>query len=485
MYEESINTVSHRGYSGGGYSGENNIPEYTVSEISGAVRLTLEGAFSRVRVRGEITEFKRYSSGHLYFSLKDSQGKLSGVVWKYVVPRLGISPENGLEVVATGRISSYGERSSYQLVVERMEYAGEGAILAQIQRLKQRLESEGLFAKERKKPLPRLPSVIGVITSLQGAVLHDIQTTLQRRFPRFILVWSVPVQGEGSAEKIAEAIQGFDKLEGTEAIPRPDVLIVARGGGSLEDLMAFNAESVVRAVSACRIPLISAVGHETDITLIDYVADQRAPTPTAAAEMVIPARTDLCAQITQHIARAMSAVARHVQRVRLRFNAIVALLPDLPSLLQTERLKLDTRSQKLITVSGVFMQNQRERLLRLERRFPAKEVLFTIWQRQIIALQGRLLSALQKNKQEWRIRQERCRLSSAFLSALLREKRGALATLVGRLEAVSPQAVLARGYALVSVDGKPITAAALLHEGQKVALTFADGTRGATIGEVR
>lgn len=478
MYEEFINTEFNRGY-----SGENNIPEYTVSEISGAIRYTLEGAFSRVRVRGEITEFKRYSSGHLYFSLKDSQGKLAGVVWKYALPRLGLSPENGLEVVATGRISSYGERSSYQLIVERMEYAGEGAILAQIQRLKQRLEAEGLFAKERKKPLPRLPSVIGVITSSQGAVLHDIQITLQRRFPRFILVWSVPVQGEGAAEKIAEAIQGFEKLEGTEAIPRPDVLIVARGGGSLEDLMAFNDESVVRAVAACRIPLISAVGHETDVTLIDYVADKRAPTPTAAAEMVIPARADLLALIMQQAAKATASLARHMQRVRLHFGAVTALLPDLPGLLQTERLKLDTRSQKLTTVLLALMHNRRERFLTLERRIPAIDTLLMSQQRRLIALGGHLLSALQKNKQEWVIRQERCRLSSAFLLALLREKRGALANLVGRLEAVSPQAVLARGYALVSVDGKPVTAAAFLQQGQKVDLTFADGTRKASIDD--
>ncbi|MBQ5516280.1 MAG: exodeoxyribonuclease VII large subunit [Acetobacter sp.] len=478
MYEESIMTMSKIP------KGTNNVPEYSVSEISGAIKRTLQGAFNRVRVRGEITDFnKRYSSGHLYFSLKDPQGKLSGIVWKNVVPRLGLFPENGLEVVATGQISSYGERSNYYLQIERMEYAGEGAMLAQIERLKQRLTEEGLFEAAHKRPLPRLPSVIGVITSSQGAVLHDIKTTLQRRFPRFLLVWDVPVQGAGAAEKIVEAIKGFDCFEGTETLPRPDVLIVARGGGSLEELMAFNEEAVVRAVAACRIPIISAVGHETDTTLIDYVSDKRAPTPTAAAEMVIPARADLLADITQKAARATSGLARSVQQARLRFSTISARLPDVSSLLQTERLKLDTRSHKLTTALGVFAQKQRERFLRIEHRLPAVETVLASRQKHIVTLGGRLASALQGNQQKWNLWQERCRLSPAFLSALLREKRSTLAGIAGRLEAVSPHAVLARGYVLVSIGEKPITTASLLHKGQEVTLTFADGTRTASIEE--
>ncbi|MFT8468556.1 MAG: exodeoxyribonuclease VII large subunit, partial [Acetobacter syzygii] len=212
-----------------------NVPEYTVSEISGAIRRTLEGSFSRVRVRGEITEFKRYPSGHIYFSLKDEQGKISGVVWRGSVSRLGLVPENGLEIIATGKVSAYGERSSYQLIVERMEYAGEGALLARIERLRLKLGEEGLFDPARKRPLPLLPRVIGVVTSSQGAVLHDICTTLKRRFPRPVVVWPVPVQGEGAAAQIVAAINGFSALDGKGAVPRPDVLIVARGGGSLED----------------------------------------------------------------------------------------------------------------------------------------------------------------------------------------------------------------------------------------------------------
>src|ERR1700678_2302628 len=259
-----------------------NIPEYSVSEISGAVKRTLEGAFGRVRVRGEVTELKRYPSGHIYFSLKDEGAKLAGVVWQFAVPRLGMQPENGVEVVATGRISSYGERSSYQLIVERMEYAGAGALLARIEALRLRLAAEGLFDAARKRVLPGLPSVIGVVTSERGAVIQDIRTTITRRFPRPILLWPLPVHGEGAAERIARAIPGFDPLPAGGPIPRPDVLIVARGGGSLEDLMAFNEEVVLRAVAACRIPLISAVGHETDTTLIDFVSDRRgAPAPPA------------------------------------------------------------------------------------------------------------------------------------------------------------------------------------------------------------
>src|ERR1700727_1938567 len=239
-----------------------NLPEFTVAEISGAIKRTLEGEFGRVRVRGEITEMKRYPSGHIYFSLKDEGAKLSGIVWRNSVARLGLTPENGVEVIAIGRISAYGERSSYQMIVERMEYAGAGALLARIEALRVRLAAEGLFDAERKVSLPVLPRVIGVGTSERGAVIQDIRTTLARRFPRDLLLWPVAVQGEGSAEQIAAAIAGFDALSPDGKVCRPDVLIVARGGGSLEDLMAFNEEIVLRAAAACRIPLISAVGHE-------------------------------------------------------------------------------------------------------------------------------------------------------------------------------------------------------------------------------
>src|SRR5271166_364075 len=280
-----------------------NLPEYSVSEISGAVKRTLETTFGRVRVRGELTEVKRYPSGHIYLALKDEGAKISGIVWKNAVLRLGMVPENGVEVIATGRISAFGERSSYQLIIERMEYAGAGALLARIEMIRQRLAAEGLFDAGRKRVLPGLPKVIGVVTSERGAVIQDIKTTIARRFPRPILVWPVPVQGEGAAERIAAAIAGFDAMLAGGDPPRPDVLIIARGGGSLEDLMAFNEEIVIRAAAACRIPLVSAVGHETDTTLIDFASDRRAPTPTAAAEMAVPARLELLADLSQRAAR--------------------------------------------------------------------------------------------------------------------------------------------------------------------------------------
>src|SRR3984957_15615585 len=344
-----------------------NLPEFTVSEISGAIKRTLEGEFGRVRVRGEITEMKRYPSGHIYFSLKDEGAKLSGIVWKNSVGRLGLAPENGVEVIATGRISSYGERSSYQMIVERMEYAGAGALLARIEALRVRLAAEGLFDASRKLPLPVLPRVIGVVTSERGAVIQDIRTTILRRFPRHLLVWPVAVQGEGAAQQIADAIAGFDALPD---ILRPDVLIVARGGGSLEDLMAFNEEIVLRAVAACRIPLISAVGHETDTTLIDFVSDRRAPTPTAAAEMAIPARADLLADLAQKAARLAGALASVTRDRRLRLVRAERLLPDLPSLLGTARQRLDDRGDRLGLALPNLLERRRASLASFSGRLP-------------------------------------------------------------------------------------------------------------------
>ncbi|EFH12926.1 exodeoxyribonuclease VII large subunit, partial [Teichococcus cervicalis] len=278
-----------------------NTPEFTVSEISGAIKRTLEGEFGRVRVRGEITELKAYPSGHIYLALKDEGAKIRGIIWRFAVPRLSLRPENGMEVIATGKVSSYGERSDYQLIIDRIEFAGEGALLARIEQLRKKLGAEGLFDEARKKPLPLLPRLVGVVTSEKGAVIQDIRTTIARRFPRPILLWPVPVQGQGAAQQIAAAIDGFSRLP--PGIERPDVLIVARGGGSLEDLMAFNDEAVLRAAAACPIPLISAVGHETDTTLIDFVSDRRAPTPTAAAELAVPARAELLAGLAHSAAR--------------------------------------------------------------------------------------------------------------------------------------------------------------------------------------
>ena len=481
-----------------------NLPEFTVSEISGAIKRMLEGEFGRVRVRGEITEMKRYPSGHIYFSLKDEGAKLSGIVWKNSVGRLGLVPENGVEVIATGRISAYGERSSYQLIVERMEYAGAGALLARIENLRIRLAAEGLFDAARKVPLPVLPRVIGVVTSERWAVIQDIRTTIARRFPRDLLVWPVAVQGEGAAQMIADAIAGFDALPvdgpGGAGVPRPDVLIVARGGGSLEDLMAFNEEIVLRAVAACRIPLISAVGHETDTTLIDFVSDRRAPTPTAAAEMAIPARADLLADLAQKAARLAGALAQVTRERRLRLMRAERLLPDLPSLLGTARQRLDDRGDRLAMALPNLLERRRAALAAFGGRLPDLPAMLAAAQervrdrggRLILALpnlvttrrhalglaEQRLLSGLRQAVGSVHQRAGRIlgRLTDGVPRAALREARARLDGGAARLESVSPLAVLARGYALVTDPaGAPITRAASVKAGARMRLRFADG----------
>ena len=455
-----------------------NMPEFTVAEISGAVKRTLETTFGRIRVRGEVTEMKRYPSGHIYFSLKDEGGKLAAVAWKFVVPRLGMVPENGVEVIATGKISAYGDRSSYQLMVDRLEYAGAGALLARIEALRVKLASEGLFDAARKQPLPVLPRVIGVISSEQGAVIQDIRTTILRRFPRTILLWPVPVQGEGAAEKIAAAIRGFDAMAPDGDVPRPDVLIVARGGGSLEDLMAFNDEGVLRAVAACSIPLISAVGHETDTTLIDFVSDRRAPTPTAAAEIAIPARADLLADVAQFSARLTGAVRRVSQEQRLRLSRAERGLPDLPALLGTARQRLDDRGERLRMALPNLMVARRAALERATRGLPDLPALLRARHDRLVLAGTRLAGALRQSVAVTQTRANRtlARLTPAPLVGGMREARARLEGMSARLESVSPEAVLKRGYALIfDAAEQPLTSAGAVPKGTGIRVRFADG----------
>ncbi|WP_459697957.1 exodeoxyribonuclease VII large subunit [Acidisoma sp. C75] len=477
-----------------------NIPEYSVGEISAAVKRTLEGAFGRVRVRGEITELKRYSSGHIYFSLKDEGGKISGIIWKSAVSRLGLVPENGVEVIATGRVTAYGERSSYQLIVERMEYAGAGALLARIEMLRKKLTEEGLFEAALKRPLPVLPRLIGVITSEQGAVLHDIRTTVARRFPRDLLLWPVPVQGEGAAARIAAAIAGMSALPAEGPLRRPDVLIVARGGGSLEDLMAFNEEIVVRAAAACRIPLISAVGHETDTTLIDFVSDRRAPTPTAAAEMAVPARLELLGDLAQKAGRLSAAMARLEAESRLRLIGAARGLPDIGALLGQARLRLDDRAERLRNAPQTLLAMRRADWRHAAARLPAPHA----WlqglgnrvseegrrlalglpqllarRRNALALAAQGLPAAARHRLSV-LRQAEARISArlspAPVQAGQREVRARLEGLAARLAAGSYEAVLERGFALVSDEGgAPVTRAAGVAPGASLGLRFADG----------
>jgi exodeoxyribonuclease VII large subunit len=319
-----------------------NSPALSVSELSGALKRTIESAFGQVRVRGEISGFKRHSSGHCYFSLKDESACMDAVIWRTSTGNLAFRPEDGAEVIATGKLTTYPGRSKYQIVVEKMELAGEGALLALLERRRKALAGEGLFAEERKRKLPFLPRVIGVVTSPSGAVIRDILHRLEDRCPTRVILWPVPVQGEGAAAKIAAAIRAFPEIE-----PRPDLLIVARGGGSIEDLGAFNEEEVVRAAADSPIPLISAVGHETDTTLIDFASDRRAPTPTAAAEIAVPVRAELVAQLAELAHRARQCLSHRANRCRERFDLTVCRWPEPQALFAPMAQRLDDVGERL------------------------------------------------------------------------------------------------------------------------------------------
>ena len=324
-------------------AGDNAAP-FTVSEISGALKRTVEGAFGHVRVRGEISGWKRHASGHCYLTLKDADACIDGVLWRGSAAGLAFRPEDGAEVIATGKLTTYPGRSKYQLVIERMELAGEGALMALLDQRRRALAAEGLFDAANKRALPFLPRTIGVVTSPTGAVIRDILHRLADRCPTRVIVWPVPVQGEGAAAKIAAAIRGFGTMVGED---RPDLLIVARGGGSIEDLWAFNEEEVVRAAAASPIPLISAVGHETDTTLIDHAADQRAPTPTAAAEMAVPVRAELLAMIDELSARSRRCLSRGAERARELLALTGGRLPEPATLFAMPRQRLDEIGDRL------------------------------------------------------------------------------------------------------------------------------------------
>lgn len=341
---------------------QETIPEYTVSEISFAIKRTMEDAFARVRVRGEIFGCKRADSGHYYLSLKDENANLSAVCWKGVAAGLKVKPEDGLEVVAAGRITTFAGKSSYQLVIEQMEVAGAGALLKLLEERKQKFAAEGLFDPAHKKPIPFLPRVIGVVTSPAGAVIRDIIHRVTDRFPVRIIVWPTLVQGEGAAEQIAAAVNGFNRLPADGPVPRPDLLIVARGGGSLEDLWCFNEEIVIRAVYDSEIPLISAVGHETDTMLIDFVSDLRAPTPTGAAEFAVPVKSELEARLLTLQSRLFSAGGRYLQERRSLLDGLKRGIPNLEQILSENMQKLDDRSERLRIGFKNYLEKRQNRL---------------------------------------------------------------------------------------------------------------------------
>jgi exodeoxyribonuclease VII large subunit len=352
-----------------------NNPELSVSELANALKRTVEDRFGHVRVRGEISNYRGpHSSGHCYFSLKDQNARLDAVIWKGVFSKLKTKPEEGLEVIATGKITTFPGKSSYQIVIEAIEPAGVGALMALLDERRKKLAAEGLFAEERKQLLPFLPRTIGVVTSPTGSVIRDILHRIRDRFPRDVLVWPVRVQGETAASEVAAAIRGFNALEEGGKIARPDVLIVARGGGSLEDLWAFNEEIVVRAAADSLIPLVSAIGHETDTTLIDFAADLRAPTPTGAAEKVTPVRIDLIAQTAELARRHAHAQSRLLETRRTALRAIARVLPTQDSILGARRQLLDSEGSALRKDMRDLLARRRESLGELGAKLDRKSV---------------------------------------------------------------------------------------------------------------
>jgi exodeoxyribonuclease VII large subunit len=461
-----------------------NLPEYTVGEISAALKRTLEEGFARVRVRGEISGFKRHSSGHLYFSLKDEDAVLNAVCWRGSVGRLGLVPEDGMAVIATGRITAYAPRSNYQIVVEAMDLAGEGALLKLLEERRKKLAAEGLFAAERKVAIPYLPEVIGVVTSPTGAVIRDILHRLADRFPRRVLVWPVAVQGEGAADQVARAIAGFNALAPGGRVPRPDVIIVARGGGSLEDLWAFNEEIVVRAAAASEIPLISAVGHETDTTLIDFAADMRAPTPTAAAEMAVPVRGELMAEVLDHARRMVAAGARLLGERRTRVEGLGRGLGDPKRLLEAAAQRVDFAGENAAKAMRRLIDGGRARVAELGAALPHPRQVLRVKLEAFKGASRRLRPAMLKQAIQQH-RKDTDALSRALalsVKRIVEERRARFTAIASLLDSLSYERVLDRGFALVrDASGHAVTSAAALSPGQDIAIRFRDGDRKAVV----
>ncbi len=438
-----------------------NAPEFSVSEISALVKKTVEETFGQVRVRGEISDLKLHSSGHMYLTLKEGTAVLASVCWRGQVGRLGIKPEIGMEVVCTGRLTTYAGQSKYQLVIEGMALAGIGALLKMLEERKKKLAAEGLFDASRKRPLPYLPRSIGVVTSPTGAVIRDILHRLAERFPRPVLVWPVAVQGEGAAEQIAAAIRGFNALPLSGNVARPDLLIVARGGGSVEDLMPFNEEIVVRAVAESKIPVISAVGHETDTTLVDFAADLRAPTPTAAAEKAVPVREDLLAQVEGDGSRLFQAALRLMQDRRERLRLIGQALGDPARAIEPLAQRLDEKTERLsLAWKGLYARYQARVNEAGGRLRHPRDILNLAAQR--------LSNAEQKIVFAWR--------------ALYTRKLHQFENKSAVLEHLSPRAVLGRGYALVQdAKGRVVASAKKIKSGDNLRIEFHDGKTGVVV----
>jgi len=462
-----------------------NAPEFTVSELTGAVKRVIEGEFGRIRVRGEVGRVFRARSGHLYYDIKDDRNVLSCTTWKGQIGSLSVMPEEGLEVVVTGRMTTFGAQSKYNMNVDEMAVAGEGALMAMLEKRKKALAAEGLFDEARKQPLPYLPDIIGVITSPSGAVIRDILHRLRDRFPRKVLIWPVAVQGERCAPEVAAAIEGFNALGIGGALPRPDLLIVARGGGSIEDLWGFNEEAVVRAAAASSIPLISAVGHETDTTLIDYASDRRAPTPTAAAEMAVPVRVDLLAWVAQQGARLSRAAAQGITQRRQRVRDVARGLPRLETLLDGPRQRLDRADRDL----GVALRNgidKKRHLLETRAIALRPALLQTRITRERAALEklsariAPALARLVKDRQRETRRQRDAlgdvtRRLSAAVARHHADRRDRLAALDRMRRSLGYEETLRRGYAVVWGDGAVAKTRAAAKKAKALEIEFQDG----------
>jgi exodeoxyribonuclease VII large subunit len=442
---------------------DTNAPAYSVSELAFALKRTIEDAYGFVRLRGELSKVTFHSNGHVYLDLKDERASISGVIWKTQVRGLAVRPQTGMEVIVTGKVTTYPGRSQYQIIIETMAPAGIGALLAQLERLKAKLQGEGLFEAARKRALPSMPMVVGVITSPTGAVIRDILHRIRERWPCRVIVWPTVVQGEAAAIQVRQAIEGFNALTPGGPIPRPELLIVARGGGSVEDLWPFNDEALARAAAASTIPLISAVGHETDTTLIDFVSDRRAPTPTAAAEMATPVLAELVASLADYQRRLITCGARAIEHRRTRLAAAARGLPRPQELLGLATQRLDMAASRL----GAGLQRN-------------------------VAVHAHALAgpaaALKRGLLERPLEQKRSRLAemNARLAPLvarrLEREHERIDGLEKLLISFSPRGPLARGYALVRrEDASLARSASQLDAGEAVELEFYDGRRAAVV----
>lgn len=478
-----------------------NTPEFTVSEIAGSVKKLVESELGWVRIKGEVGRVVQARSGHLYFDLKDDRSVLSCQTWKGQIPSLGMIPEEGTEVIAEGKMTASGFQSKYALNAQRIAIAGEGALMALLEKRKKALAAEGLFDEDRKKPLPYLPEVIGVVTSLQGVVIRDIMHRLRDRFPRKVLVWPVAVQGQACAPEVARAIAGFNALTPGGALPRPDLIIVARGGGSVEDLWGFNEEIVARAVAASDIPLISAVGHETDTTLIDFVSDRRAPTPTAAAEIAVPVRHELAAWLDSQEARMAVLLSQGLTRRSQRLRDMARALPRADALLDGPRQRLDRAAEKLEPALIAGVQRRRVRLANVSGSLRPATLRARVQnnQQRLTDVASRLNPALSRAVAARRdrftlrvkgfrpdllhadIQRERTKLADVWQRVIAADSRATekrrtrITSLARTLATLGYTETLARGYAVVRGDGAVVTTKAGAKKAGALEIEFADG----------